>query len=54
MIDRDDERRAGGQTAASEVEPWPDGRSFFRGCLVALPLSGLLWWAIIEVTRTII
>jgi hypothetical protein len=32
-------------------EDWPDGRSTFRGILVAVPLSGLLWWGLVELWR---
>jgi len=33
------------------AEDWPDGKQAFRGILLAVPLSGLLWWGIVALWR---
>lgn len=40
--------------ADNEFVPSPDGRSFMKGCMIALPLSAALWWLILRAASAMI
>lgn len=58
MIGRGNEHQLHAKLARIEREAdaavHPDGRRFFRGVLIGLPLSALLWWGIIEIARAMV
>lgn len=37
-----------------EIVPSPDGRRFMKGCMIAIPLSAILWWLILQVASAMI